>query len=295
MSYILDSLKKLEKEKAKFDDKLDLKKLLIKDNSESQTIKALRKRSHFLTFLILGISVFFFANFYIFKLSPPASNSSTDKKSQKEEKAASKLEAVSVKKTDEIPPTILEPPAKAVQENPKSLPEDTGNVLKSNSPQQADKKFVELASSKVETNQEVKEAIKTDPVPMGLSDADVDQRLNRIEQLIQQEYIPGEVSKIEEEDKKLEKAINKHQREAAPARLVLRSNLPPDIQDLKVNGIVFFGEGNPLNYAMASFRGDSQIKLKEGDRLETIGVLEIKSEKLILIFEKQVYEKSLGN
>ncbi len=267
MSYILDSLKKLEKEKSKFDKKFDIKKLILKDSSETNVIKILKRRSRLLTFLILVISVFFFLNFYVFKFSPSSFNLPIN--------------------LSNLP--IISNQPKAPQDLNR-IPENNDSALSAINPPAAPVtepgKKIELLSKKVETEKEVKENTETLPIPQDLSDEDLNKRLDHIEQLIQKEYIPTEMKKLIDEDRRLKPELTK----AIPSKA-----LPQDIADLKISGIVFFGEGAPLNYAIASYKEKNQIKLKEGDRLDDIEVLEIQSEKILLIFENKVFEKKMGN
>lgn len=267
MSYILDSLKKLEKEKSEFDNKFDLKKLILKDSSETNAIKILKRRSRLLTFLILAISVFFFLNFYVFKFSPLSLNLPTNLSMlppiSNQVKAPQDLSIAP--KNDDSALSVINPPVAPV----------TG----------PDKK-TELLSKEIETKKEVKENTETFLISQDLSDEGLNQRLDHIEQLIQKEYIPAEVKKLIEEDRRLK---------PEPTKAIRSKALPQDIADLKISGIVFFGEGATLNYAITSYKGKSQIKLKEGDRLDDIEVLEIQSEKILLVFENEVFEKRLGD
>ena len=148
----------------------------------------------------------------------------------------------------------------------------------------------DLLSKKIETKKEVNENSGTVQVTQDLSDGDLNQRLDHIEQLIQKEYIPAELNKLTVRDQEDENSSH-----SFPSKTVSQSVLPQDIVDLEVSGIVFFGEGASLNYAIASYKGKSQIKLKEGDSLDSIKVLEIQSEKILLIFKNKVFEKKLGN
>ncbi len=271
MSYILDSLKKLEKEKSKFDNRFDIKKLILKDDSETNTVKILKKRSHLLTLLILAISIFLFLNFFVFEFSPPSFN---------------------------FPMSLSTPPvisnqAKAPQDL-NLVPENNDSALSAIMPSpvpvtEPDRKTV-LLSKEIETKKEVNENTGTVQIPQDLSDGELNQRLDHIEQLIQKEYIPAELNKLTERDKEDENPSH-----SFPSKTVSRTALPQDIVDLEVSGIVFFGEGASLNYAIASYKGKSQIKLKEGDRLDDIEVLEIQSEKILLIFKNKVFEKKLGD
>ena len=271
MSYILDSLKKLEKEKSKLDTRFDFEKSILKDNSEINAVKILKRRSHLLTLLILAISIIFFLNFFVFKLSPPSfnfpMNLSTHPVISNHAKAPKGLNLVS-ENNDSVLSEI----------NPSPVPVT-----------EPDRK-TDLLSKKIETKKEVNENSGTVQVTQDLSDGDLNQRLDHIEQLIQKEYIPAELNKLTVRDQEDENPSH-----SFPSKTVSRTVLPQDIVDLEVSGIVFFGEGASLNYAIASYKGISQIKLKEGDSLDDIKVLEIQSEKILLIFKNKVFEKKLGN
>tara|TARA_B100000315_G_scaffold252069_1_gene288084 strand:- start:2194 stop:3009 length:816 start_codon:yes stop_codon:yes gene_type:complete len=271
MSYILDSLKKLEKEKSKFDHRFDIKKLVLKDDSETTTVKILKRRSQLLTLLALATSIFLFLIFFVFELPPPSFN---------------------------IPMSLSTPP---VISNQAKLSQDLDLVPKNNdSALSAIKPFpvpvveldrkTDLLSKEIKTKKEENETTGTVQIPQDLSDGDLKQRLDHIEQLIQKEYIPAELNKLTESEIEDENPSDNF-----PSKTVSRTVLPQDIVDLEVSGIVFFGEGASLNYAIASYKGKSQIKLKEGDSLDGIEVSKILPEKILLIFEDKVFEKKLGN
>lgn len=271
MSYILDSLKKLEKEKSKFDNSFDIKKLILKDDSETNTVKVLTKRSHLLTFVILGISTFLVLNFFGLEFSLPSFNSPMGLST----------------------PPVISNQAKAPQDI-NLAPEKNDNALIAIKPSpvpvtEPDRK-TDLLSKEIQVKKEENENTGTVEVPQDLSDGDLNQRLDHIEQLIQKEYIPTELNKIAERNNEDERPSHN-----IPTKTVSQTAMPQGTVDLEVSGIVFFGEGASLNYAIASYKGKSQIKLKEGDRLDDYEVLEIHSDKILLIFQNKVIEKKLGN
>ena len=290
MSYILDTLKKLEKEKLEFNNKLDLEKLILKDGSEADIIKILKRRSHFLTFLILAISMFFFLNFFVFNYRYPASKPPPVSDSQKEKKNSKQAQMYTVRN----PVRTLPPPSEISNEvkasrDLKLVQENKDNVSSAiDAPDVQDKKN-ELVSKRIDIKNEINKGTETIPLPHDLSDEDLSQRLDHIEQLIQKEYIPEELNKLTDREKKKEKPT-----QGGLSKAVSHEAIPHGIQDLKIKGIVFFGEDNPLNYALASFKGESQIKVKEGSRLDDIEVLEIQSDKILLIFKNKIFEKKLG-
>jgi hypothetical protein len=91
------------------------------------------------------------------------------------------------------------------------------------------------------------------------------------------------------------KRENKKPADQISSRVVLQESLPQDIGDLIINGIIYFGTDNPLNYALASYKGKDQMKLTTGDRLKEVQILEIQPEKIVFIFQDKIFEKKLGN
>jgi hypothetical protein len=290
MSYILDTLKKLEKEKSEFDNKLDIKKMILKDDSEKTTIKILRKRSHLLTFLILTIAVFFFLNFSVFKFSPPASNPPPASESLNEKKILKQTRANPV--NNPVKNSVSSPEISNEINASKDLPlpsEKKDNVLIAvNIPDAQDKK-TGLDSKKIEVEKEKDEKIETLIVSQEISDDELKQRLDHIEQLIQEEYIPNELDKQIASSKKNEKLVHN-----LSSKTVSQEITPQGIDDLKISGIVFFDDNTSLNYAIGSYKGGDQIKLKEGDRLDEIEVIEIKPEKVLLIYQNKIFENKMG-
>ena len=287
MSYILDTLKKLEKEKSGFDHKFDLKKLMLKDNSETDTIKILKKRSRFLTFAILAIGVFFLLNFSVLKFSPPNSNPPPILKALREKKVLKRAQVNPIKnsmRSLSIPAEISEE-VKASRDLKPLLDNKKDNVLNAINSPKAQGKKIALVLKETEIKREINEDAETLFVPQDLSDEEQNPRIDHLDQLIQKESIPTEINKLIDENREIK---------TAPAKAIQSNALPQDIVDLRISGIVFFGEGIPLNYAIASYKGETQMKLKEGDLLDDIEVLEIQSEKIILLFKNKSFEKKLG-
>ncbi len=271
MSYILDSLKKLEKEKSSFDNRFEIKELILKDDSESNTVKIFSKRSHSLALLVLTISIFLFFNFLFFEFSPPSFNFPMSTST----------------------PPVVSNQAKAPQ-NLSLAPENDGSTLSAIKPSPVSvaetNRKTALLPNKTETKKEVNENTGTVQIAQDLSSGVLNQRLDHIEQLIQEEYIPAELNKLTEKDKK-----DRNPSPGFPTKNVSRTVLLQDNVDLEVSGIVFFGEGASLNYAITSYKGRGPIKLKEGDRLDDIEVLEIQSDKILMVFKNKVFEKKLGD
>lgn len=245
MSYILDTLKKLEKEKTGIEKKINLNELVIKDDSEAYLIKILKRKNLLLTLLASVSALFFFLNFPDFNFSN----------------------------------------IKPVAENKKN----TSSAINTFNAPMLDKR-TELLSIKAEGNAEISNNSKRLFESNNLSDEKLDQRLDHIEQLIQEKYLPEVLKKLDDSDKKNKILTNN------PQKIIAGDTLPPDIRDLNLKGIIFFGQDNPLNYVLADYNGEKQIKLKAGDHLlNGIEVLDIRAEKIILIFQDKIFEKGMGS
>ena len=107
--------------------------------------------------------------------------------------------------------------------------------------------------------------------------------------MIQEEYIPNELDKQIASSKKNENPVHN-----LSSKTVSQEITPQGIDDLKISGIVFFDDNTSLNYAIGSYKGGDQIKLKEGDRLDEIEVIEIKPEKVLLIYQNKIFENKMG-
>lgn len=271
MSYILDTLKKLDKEKSEFENKLNLKELIVKDDSEVHAVRSLKRRNYLLTLLAFAFALFFIQNFSRFNYLNIALNPPPVIKTLKEGDLSKQTPINPVKNSEES--FILSPNLSNEAQEPLDLkltPDDKISTLNS-----IDTQSVESAESISVSND--------------LSTDKASQHSDSTEQLIQKKYIPAALDASEEREIKNEKLTNH-----LPTKVILQRALPQDIRDLKINGIIFFGQDNPLNYALATYRGKDPIKLKAGDRLNEVEILVIQPEKILLIFQDKIYEKGMG-
>ncbi len=272
MSYILDSLKKLEKEKSEFENKLNLKEMIVKDDfgADKAKLSLLKKRNFLLTFLAFTSVLFVFMNYQRFNYSnttlmpKPGDVILKEKKTPKPKiQTLQSLKLSPVNKPDLLSPT-----------HTLTAPENK----------------TELLSEKPGKEESMDNDAESLPVSYDFSDNELDERLDHIEQMIQQKYIPKTIEKLMEGGEKIEEPINSLLTKPLQ-QVVSDKNIP----EIKVKGIIFFGQNNLLNYVLMDYKGESQIKLKTGDILEDIEVLEIQPDKVILIYQGELVEKRMGS
>lgn len=269
MSYILDSLKKLEKEKLGFETKLNLRELIFQRDSEvnrEKVLNLLKKRNYLLTFLAFVSALFLFLNYYHSNivLSPPPNSG-----------------ALKEKKTPTQAKTRVRPDSKFFSPN-NPIVFDSTNAL--NSPP----KKAELGPEKIEV-EIVRDSKSEDmSVSVDFSDDELDKRLKTLEQTIQQEYVSETLKKGSAEDVNYEKPIFN-----PLGKIRDQEKLPESFSDLKVKGIIFFGQDNLMNYVLLDYEGQSHIKKKVGDHWNGIELLEIQEDKILLIYQGKTFKKSI--
>lgn len=266
MSYILDSLKKLEKEQSGLETKLNLKELIFQRDSEVNTEKVLhllKKRNYLLTFLAFVSALFLFLNYYHSNivLSPPPNSS-----------------ALKEKKTPTQAKTRVRPDSKLFSPNNPTVFDSTNGPHKK----------AELGPEKIEV--EIDRVNKSEGISVSydFSDDELDRRLKYLEETIQQEYVSETLKKQTVEDVNYEKPIFSLQGKSRDLEV-----LPESFLDLKVKGIIFFGQDNLMNYVLLDYEGQNHIKMKVGDSFNEIKLLEIREDKILLIYKGKTIEKGM--
>jgi len=293
MSYILDSLKKLEQEKSVFENNINLKELVVQDVSNVNKIKLSIRRNYLLILLVFSVGFFFLQSYsrYGYRgitISPSIEDSTF------EEKKPSKDTPFSLNPKQSIMYTLPQKLSKANEalKNLNPPPTIKTKSISSTNHVNDPRKNSKMAS----TGSPIKPKINSDTDfslgPQNLTDIEdkLDQRVDHIEELIQKKYIPKTLKKLTGREKNSK---------ALPRDIIskpIRERISDErVQDLKIKGIVFFGANNPLNYLLANYKGGVQLKLKVGDRLYDMEVLDILADKIVLDYQNKNFEKGLGS
>lgn len=293
MSYILDSLKKLEQEKAVLENNINLKELVVQDVSNVSKIKLTIRRNYLLILLASSFSFLFLQSYSRYsyrsiKVSPSKENSTFGEKKTSKDAQIPTNRNQSTKfpipqefsKDNEAPKNLNSPPTI------KTKPISSTNYLKD--PEENNKMASTESPIKPKTNSDTEFSLY--PQNLANIEDELDQRIDHNEELVQEKYSPQTLKKLTGREKSSQ---------ALPRDIISKPIgeriLDERVQDLKIKGIVFFGADNPLNYILANYKEGVQLKLKAGDRLYDMQILDILADKIILDYHNKIFEKGLGS
>ncbi len=264
MSYILDSLKKLEQEKMEVGQQTDLKSLLLKSEHSEEEISELKNKiriSMALAAVGCTIAIFFGIGYFLNKAKP----GNTVSLEQPVTKAESQI------KTDGI---VGKSEKKNAPESQKEKPVITRGTASNyifetefDETPVPTRDFVIHESSVVEETQASmegeSETINERFVPIPLP-----------EEGVRKEEIPAPYRTTFKEAQAEQEKVE----------------LPP----FGISGVIFFGKGDPANYIILRDESGKRIRLQKGEKYQNVELVEIFSQKARFLFEGQTMDKEIG-
>ena len=254
MSAILKTLKKLEEEKNLLEQNLDIEEMV--KQSETITPSATRQRKTGFLASLLGLVAVLFTVYYVYQSKQP------------EQLVENALPLPN--STVSLIPKIMSPLKKA---------QSTSGIPLAQIPETADSisspPNKKPLSVKKTTQQSVESPEETNPLAKQKEEVVPSMALKKIHTLIEEAKLAAKREK------------------SSPPKIESRRNLVY-IPGLKVKGIVFLTENNPVNHIFISTSNNKHQKLKVGQIVLGATLKAIHSDKVVFFYKNQIIETGIG-